>query len=245
MNDKRIENEVAHGKYLREIWRGTFRYWETPAGKVRWARRVEMLTAHITSSMRVLEVGCGVGYFTKEIVKKKSRITAIDISPDLLEVAKDKVNDSNVTFTLANAYDLEYADSFFDTIVGSSILHHLDIARAMKEFYRVLKPEGSIYFTEPNMANPQIILQKNIPFLKRLAGDSPDETAFFRWSLKSVLQKYGFYDVQIIPFDFLHPRIPESLISCVGHFGTLCEKIPVFREIAGSLYIHAKKNNAG
>jgi hypothetical protein len=105
----------------------------------------------------------------------------------------------------------------------------------------VLKPGGMIYFTEPNMMNPQIALQKNIPYLKRKLGDSPDETAFFRNILKRRMKKAGFINIQIIPFDFLHPAVPEGSVPLIDKIGRQIERIPVIREIAGSLYIKASK----
>ena len=39
------------------------------------------------------------------------------------------------------------------------------------------------------MLNPQIAIQKNIPWVKRKLGDSPDETAFFRWPLRRLLEE--------------------------------------------------------
>jgi SAM-dependent methyltransferase len=146
-----------------------------------------------------------------------------------------------VSFVLDNAYDLSFEADSFDSIVGSSVLHHLEIEKAVSEMYRVLKPGGSFYFTEPNMMNPQIALQKNIPTLKRKLGDSPDETAFFRWSLIKLMRNTGFVDISIIPFDFLHPAIPVSLIPLVTSIGNTIEKLPLLKEIAGSLYISARK----
>ncbi len=90
----------------------------------------------------------------------------------------------NVQYQIENAYELSYDDAVFDSVVGSSVLHHLEIEKALRDIYRVLKPTGTIYFTEPNMLNPQIAVQKNIPWIKRKLGDSPDETAFFRWPLR-------------------------------------------------------------
>ena len=98
-----------------------------------------------------------------------------------------------------------------------------------------------MFFTEPNMMNPQIALQKNIPALKRKLGDSPDETAFFRWSLKKLLMKTGFKEIVIKPFDFLHPALHPSLIPFISSLGEAVEKTPLLKEIAGSLYISAIK----
>ena len=239
--DKRLENEIEHGKYLAREGAGEVWNWESPAGKLRWQRRVKMLTTHLKSSDKVLEIGCGTGYFTKEIVKTGALVNAIDISPELLNIAKQEITETNVSFVIENAYDLSFKENSFDSIVGSSVLHHLEIGKAISEMFRVLKPGGSIFFTEPNMMNPQIALQKNIPALKRKLGDSPDETAFFRWSLNKLLRKTGFTEIIIKPFDFLHPALSPSLIPFVSSLGEAVEKTPILKEIAGSLYISAKK----
>jgi len=239
--DKRLENEIEHGKFLAREGAGEVWNWESPAGKLRWQRRVKILTTHLKSSDEVLEIGCGTGYFTKEIAKTGAQVTAIDISPELLNIARQEITGLNVSFLLDNAYELSFKNDSFDSIVGSSVLHHLEIDKAISEMFRVLKPGGSIFFTEPNMMNPQIALQKNIPALKRRLGDSPDETAFFRWSLNKLLRKSGFIEIIIKPFDFLHPALSPSLIQFISSLGEAVEKTPILKEIAGSLYISAKK----
>ena len=237
--DERLENERRHGQRLRKIWSGTFWYWETPAGRLRWQRRLRMLTAHISKGMRVLEVGAGVGYFTEHIVKTGAQVCAIDISPDLLEVAKERITADNVEFKVDNAYDMQCADQVFDSVVGSSVLHHLDVEKALAEFYRVLKPGGSVYFTEPNMVNPQVFLERHTEFFGKLIEKSPDETAFVRWPLKKDFERFGFQNIEIVPFDFLHPLTPSALIPFVDRLGRGVEHIPFLKEIAGSLYIKA------
>jgi hypothetical protein len=89
---------------------------------------------------------------------------------------------------------------------------------------------GQIVFTEPNMLNPQIAVQKNIPAIKRRLGDSPDETAFFRWGLRRRLRKAGFKSIQIGCFDFLHPKIPPSLIPLISSVGEFCERVRLLSE---------------
>jgi SAM-dependent methyltransferase len=200
-----------------------------------------MLSGHLRPGMTILEIGCGTGYFTRELTQRGADIVAIDVSPDLLEIAKAKYSAPNVRYEIQNAYTLTYADAMFDSVVGSSILHHLEIEEALREIYRVLKPGGTVYFTEPNMLNPQIAMQKNIPWIKRRLGDSPDETAFFRWPLRRLLEQTGYRDVRIDPFDFLHPKTPVPLIDRLNALGRFLEKMPGISEFAGSLYIRAVK----
>lgn len=239
--ETRIRREIEHGRYLAKHGAGEIWNWEGPAGHLRWMRRVKMLISDVAQGMRVLELGCGTAYFTRELAATGAIITAIDISPELLRAARDNCDARNVTFEIQNAYALSYSDNIFDLVVGSSVLHHLEIDRALREIFRVLKPGGMICFTEPNMLNPQIAIQKNVPAIKRRLGDSPDETAFFRWPLFRLLEKAGFRNMQIQPFDFLHPKTPAAWIPSVESLGRRLERLPLLREIAGSLYIRALK----
>ena len=241
-DSQRLQREQDHGRWIaahgEEVWN-----WSSPAGRVRWARRVAMFHEFLARpGLRVLEIGCGTGLFTAELARTGQSITAIDISPELLERARQRVTVDTVTFALENAYATTFPDASFDAIVGSSCVHHLEIDRACAEFHRLLAPGGRIMFTEPNMLNPQIALQKNIPLLKRLSGDSPDETAFVRFTLRHLLRRSGFEQISIVPFDFVHPAIPAPLLSVAVPFLSWLEKIPLVREIAGSLVIRAVKS---
>jgi 2-polyprenyl-3-methyl-5-hydroxy-6-metoxy-1,4-benzoquinol methylase len=238
---KRIANEVEHGRFLAQHGAGEIWNWESPAGRVRWARRVKMLSHHLCVGMNVLELGCGTGYFTRELAHSGAHIVAVDVSPELLGIARADLSPPNVSYEIQNVCAMSYGDSHFDSVVGSSVLHHLEITAALREIYRVLKVDGAIYFTEPNMLNPQIAIQKNVPWIKRKLGDSPDETAFFRWRLRGLLKETGFRDVQIHPFDFLHPKTPFPFVNGLNAIGCFLEHVPVVSEFAGSLYIRAVK----
>jgi SAM-dependent methyltransferase len=238
---ERIAKEIQHGRFLAEHGAGEIWNWESPAGKLRWARRVKMLSRHLGPGVSVLELGCGTGYFTRELARSGAHVVAIDLSPELLEIAKANCSAPNVRYEIQNAYELSYPDAVFDSVVGSSVLHHLEIEEALREIYRVLKPGGAIYFTEPNMLNPQIAIQKNVPWVKQKLGDSPDETAFFRWPLRRLLEQKGYRDVRIVPFDFLHPKTPVPLVARLDAVGRFLESMPVISEFAGSLYIRAIK----
>jgi len=241
-DDKRIRNEIHHGEYIKEhgeeIWN-----WSSPAGKKRWARRCSLFIEFIGSNKRhVLEVGCGTGLFTQEIAVTDNSIVAIDISEPLIRKARERVSARNVNFIAGNAYKTAFKSESFDFIVGSSSLHHLDVDSALKEFVRILKPGGRIMFTEPNMMNPQVALIKNLSFIKRWAGDSPDETAFFRWNIARKLRNFGFVEVSVEPFDFMHPSIPASLLNVAERLTAFFEKIYIINELAGSLVVQGRKN---
>lgn len=239
--DERILNEIRHGEYIgehgEEIWN-----WSSPAGKMRWARRCRLFSEFLGGNKsRVLEIGCGTGLFTKELARTNNTIVAIDISDVLIRKAKARISAANVKFIVGNAYATEFMAESFDFIVGSSSLHHLEVDSALQEFARILKPGGRIMFTEPNMLNPQVVLIKSIPALKRRYGDSPDETAFFRWKIAQKFRVHNFVDVSVEPFDFMHPQTPAWLLNLTERLTIILEKSPLVREIAGSLIIQCRK----
>ena len=235
----RAEQEITHGRKLSLADTDLIWGWGTPAGQYRSRRRGTLIIekANLRPGMPVLEIGCGTGLFTEMFTESGARIVALDISKDLLKKAMSrKLPPEQVRF-LALSFEDEHIRGPFDAVIGSSILHHLEIRPALDRIYRLLKPGGLMVFTEPNMLNPQIMIQKNIPWIKRRMGDSPDETAFFRWQFRSLMIKAGFERIDIIPFDWLHPAIPRRFISFFNHVGAILETIPVIREFAGSLLI--------
>lgn len=236
--DIRLKHEIDHGKKISsdadDVWG-----WSGKAGNLRWERRVRMLLNGIQPHHRVLEVGCGTGLLTKDISESLMNLYPLDISIDLLKIASKRVDDNKVTFFCSNAYELGFKDNTFDCIIGMSVLHHLNIDKALLEFRRVLKEGGRIIFSEPNMLNPQIFMERT--FFREYFHNSPDETAFVRFPLKHKLKKYNFKNISISPFDFLHPKTPSSLVKTVEFLSNSVERIPVLSEFAGSLFIEATK----
>ncbi len=158
--------------------------------------------------------------------------------PALPERARRRV--AGARFVLADVSALPFRTASFDGVVGSSVLHHLDPDTALPEIHRVLASDGRASFTEPNMLNPQVALQKNVPAVKRWAGDSPDESAFFIWDLASRFRRASF-DVHVEPFDFLHPAVPSQLVRGISVVGRVLERAPLVRHLAGSLYVIARR----
>jgi SAM-dependent methyltransferase len=217
--------------------------WGTPAGKLRAARRATLIAqgAKLGPGVRALEIGCGTGLFTDAFAVTGATIVAVDISPELLEIAKQRgLPAEQVTF-IAKPFEECAVDGPFDAVIGSSILHHLEIGAALERIYQLLKPGGTLSFAEPNYLNPQVFLERKLRFLPMFAYTSPDETAFVRWSFAKKLRSLGFTEISITPFDWLHPHVPAKAIGTVLKLGAIIERAPLLREFAGSLYIKARR----
>lgn len=240
-SNKRLDNEILHGKKISADAEGIWN-WSSPAGQLRAERRAQYFVdvAQITKKDNVLEIGCGTGLFTRKVFDLSgAHIIATDLSQDLLTIAKEK--SPSTEFLIDDAMNMSFPDNSFDVVFGSSILHHLEMERSLKEILRVMKKGGRMVFAEPNMINPQIYIQKNIPFIKKWLGDSPDESAIVRWSFSNLMKDIGFRNIKIFPYDFLHPVTPKAMIPIVNGIGKTIEKIPVLKEIAGSVIIYGEK----
>jgi 2-polyprenyl-3-methyl-5-hydroxy-6-metoxy-1,4-benzoquinol methylase len=246
MLSERARHEIDHGKKLTAGDAEWTWGWASPAGKRRARRRGALIAsaADIGPTSKALEIGCGTGLFTDIFAQTGATILAVDISPELLEQARKRGLPADRVRFLAKDFTECDLHGPFDAVLGSSVLHHLEVEPSLHKILQLLRPGGVLSFAEPNMLNPQICVQKNVPWIKRLLGDSPDETAFVRWRLASLLRKVGFDDIRITPIDWLHPATPPLLIGPVALLGRILERTPLLREFSGSLLIRACRPSA-
>lgn len=239
----RADNEIGHGQYLaagdtERLWG-----WGTPAGRLRATRRADIIRdmAGLGPGVRALEIGCGTGNFTERFAESRCDLVAVDISPDLLEKAgRRHFPHGNVRFLNMRFEDAAELGPF-DAVIGSSILHHLEMPLALRVIFGLLKPGGKIAFAEPNLLNPQVYLERRFSHWKLFSYVSPDETAFIRGGLRRMLAETRFRDIRIEPFDWLHPAVPAPCIPLAQRLGRVLERLPLVREFAGSLAISASR----
>lgn len=220
----------------------------TPAGRLRQDRRGDLLAAWLPAEPgeRVLELGCGAGDFSRVLAAlvqsgRELAVTAVDVSPLQVRLARRRCDGSGLRFLAADATALGFAPESFDAVVGNAVLHHLELGPALAEVRRILRPGGRIFFTEPNLRNPQVWLEKRVGWLGRRLEASEDETAFLRGRLAAAVAAAGFAEVAVAPFDFLHPATPERWIPWVRRAERWLERLPAVREIAGSLAVYARR----
>jgi 2-polyprenyl-3-methyl-5-hydroxy-6-metoxy-1,4-benzoquinol methylase len=239
--DGRAQREIQHGQWLAEHDTEAVWGWGSPAGQIRARRRAELIASggELSPGKRVLEIGCGTGMFTEMFAATGATIIAVDISAELVERARGRgLSPEQVTFVEKRFEDCEI-EGGFDAVIGSSVLHHLEIGLALGRIKGLLKPGGRISFAEPNLLNPQVFVERKFHALPIFSYVSPDETAFVRWQLARQLAATGFQDIRIQAFDWLHPSTPKPLIGLVRATGRWMESMPLLREFSGSLYIGA------
>jgi ubiquinone/menaquinone biosynthesis C-methylase UbiE len=221
-----------------------FNVYAKKTGKSRVRRRVHVFIEHcqFRQGMKILEIGCGTGEYSVGLSAGDHRLICTDISLNMLHIARSKLpRRDNLDFIHCDIERLPFRDCSFDAVVGNSILHHLDIGKALPELFRILKTGGRFAFSEPNMRNPQVFLERNISCIRRMSGNSPGETAFSRNDIRNDLIKIGFSSIEVTPFDFLYPYVPDAVSGLIEAIGRHLEKIPLIKEFAGSLLIKGVK----
>ena len=93
------------------------------------------------------------------------KVTGVDISPRVCQVAREA--DAELLAVTADVRRLPFADDSFDVILSNSTLDHFDseadIAAALDELARLLKPGGTLVITMDNPSNPVVSLRALLP----------------------------------------------------------------------------------
>ena len=98
-----------------------------------------------TRGLKVLEIGCGMGTDGAQFAKAGADYTGVDLTEAAIELARKRfaLSHLNGEFRVSDAENLDFDDESFDLVYSHGVLHHTpDIAAAVSEIHRVLKPRG-------------------------------------------------------------------------------------------------------
>jgi 2-polyprenyl-3-methyl-5-hydroxy-6-metoxy-1,4-benzoquinol methylase len=134
----------------------------------------------------ILDFGCGDGWVSVGLAKNGNDLHGFDISSALIERARHLAESSGVadrtTFKEMAAEELDYPNDFFDLVIGTSILHHVDLPVTLARIHSSLKANGTAIFLEPHNQNPALQLWRMLTPWRR----TETERAFSREDLALV-----------------------------------------------------------
>ena len=194
---------------------------------------------------RLLDIGCGDGSLATLVKDKYDEVYGVDFSESAVSLAKKKgVIVSNIDL---NHDALPYENNFFDTVACLDVLEHvIDPLRLLKESFRVLKPEGTIILSTPNLQYIYNIIA--LVFKGRSPKTSADTQGYdgghlhyFTFKdIESLFGEAGFNDIERFDlFDWVDLSLAGKIKNIVKSiFGRNLK-----RDIFSSLVIvRAKKN---
>lgn len=139
-------------------------------------RFFEERISEIPSGSRVLELGCGPDSAAWELWERGVEVDGIDISANAIDAARDRARQRGIDpahFRVGNAEAPDFAPGSFDAVIGSSILHHLDLQVTLPRVHRLLAPAGHAIFYEPLGRNPAIRLYRRLTPSERSEDEHP------------------------------------------------------------------------
>lgn len=155
---------------------------------------------------RLLEYGCATGGTTFSWARKGAFVYGIDISDEAVKIAKEIADKENlpVEFAVMNAEALQFPEKSFDMIVGTGILHHLDLKKSYSELSRVLDAGGFALFIEPMGHNPLINFYRWLTPKMRTEDEHPFKISDIQLARKYFqrvdVEYYNFLSLTTIPF---------------------------------------------
>jgi ubiquinone/menaquinone biosynthesis C-methylase UbiE len=162
----------------------------------------------------VLELGCGGGDLSLELLRRGARLTALDISPRMVELARSRAGDATATFLVAPAEDTSLPAESFDLVVGKWVLHHVDVGAAAREIRRVLRPGGRGAFFENQDRNPLLRIARGKLWGSRGLSwvGTQDEHPLTRADIELLAETFDSVDLSYPSFYFF-----EALSRALGH----------------------------
>jgi SAM-dependent methyltransferase len=206
----------------------------------RWSRRVgdvflEWLDA--PKGLRWLDVGCGTGVFTEQVIQGGSpaAIVGIDPSAEQLAHAEKRAGVATAEFRVGDAQDLPFPDDSFDVAVMALVIHFVpDPAKAVMEMARVLRPGGwavSYVWDYTTGGSPTAPLAAAMKAVGREASSPPSPHATSVPALEELWRTAGFLGLRTrtitISVEFAgFNDFWESMTLPVGHAGNAIARLP-------------------
>jgi 2-polyprenyl-3-methyl-5-hydroxy-6-metoxy-1,4-benzoquinol methylase len=132
-----------------DIWHLDLREEGEPTPTAPWH---ELAKKHLgpVRGLKVLEIGCGLGAFSKYLADLGADLTAADFSPAAVRLTAELLHE-RAPAVVADLQHLPFADESFDLVVSLDTLEHVpDPNKGLAELVRVTRPRGRLIITTPN-----------------------------------------------------------------------------------------------
>ena len=206
-----VEVRESNGE-LFDQWPEKYNSWfSTPIGRLVKRFESELLLEMLAPSKgeRILDVGCGTGIFTSDVLSAGPHVVGLDVSKPMLQVAEKMAATSNFHAVVGDMLSLPFPDDYFDKVYSMTALEFVaDGERAVSELERVARSGTRIVLTTLNSLSPWAERRKK----KAQAGHSLFESMIFR--SPEDLRKIAGPKAQVkTAIHFLKSDSPEKAIA--------------------------------
>jgi len=97
-------------------------------------------------NMKVLDLGCGSGIFSKKLLQLGSNVVGLDLSKSLIDIARKE--NPKIEFHIGDAKKTQFKKTSFDIVSSSLMIHYFNnLDPLFKEISRILKNNGTLVFS--------------------------------------------------------------------------------------------------
>jgi ubiquinone/menaquinone biosynthesis C-methylase UbiE len=177
-------NSMKYASKLFDEWPEKYdRWFETPIGALVKKYENDLLLDFLQPhpGELILDVGCGTGIFTFNILSHGPRVIGLDISQPMLMKAEQKTKDYAFRGVAGDMAFLPFADECFDKVVSMTALEFIvDGRSAVRDFFRVTQKGGVVVVTTLNSLSPWAARRKSAAdrghsLFKKIIFRSPDD----------------------------------------------------------------------
>jgi len=164
---------------------------------------------HITKQKRILDIGCGSGYFSKKIMKKGNIVYGIDSSKEAIALATKRVN--NAAICNIEQEEIPWKEKF-DIIIFADVLEHLQAPEiVIKKCMKHLENDGLIILSLPNIANWTIRIQLLFGNFDRSTTGILDKTHIHFYTLKTAKKLIEDSGLEMVGID-INPNFVMTIV---------------------------------
>jgi ubiquinone/menaquinone biosynthesis C-methylase UbiE len=184
------------------------RFWDRTARKYAadpikdmggYERTLDRTRHYLNGTDAALEFGCGTGTTALRLAPHVGRMTATDLSGEMIAIAREKAVAqacSNVEFAVATPDSAPWPDGSFDAVLAFNLWHLVaDRTSALAHVHRLLKPGGLFVSKTPCLAEMNPLIRLAVPVMQ-LIGKAPYVASFSAAGLESEIERGGFTIVE-------------------------------------------------
>lgn len=167
---------------------------------------------------KILDVATGTGNQAFAFAKKGYDVIGIDLSKNMLKIARKKNRQENTIFVAADAVKIPFKDKCFDVSCVSFALHDMPLSireKVLKEMVRVTKPRGTIVIIDYDLPKNKIGRYLIYNFVK--SYESKYYPEFIESDIEALLRKSGIKIEKEIPVLLEGGRILKGIRVNSGH----------------------------
>jgi dolichol-phosphate mannosyltransferase len=203
-----------------------------------WRAQTFRHVMHLLPGQSILELGCGDGAFTRQLVgvtRGECSLTAVTFAPEARRPARFP---PNVEFLASGLLPGVLEERRFDFIIAHDLLDKRNATWLLQQVFALLLPGGRFLFYE---SNPWNVIRRLRQGFGPLLGHRDPRLLFNRQDMYELLSELGFIRIFAVFNDFVYAPLTPQGVWLLRNLSIILENTIGLRTLSGSILLHAQK----